>query len=177
MRTLRGLLGLMFLLGIAGCAGTGNRAPIALAEDVDLARFMGDWYVIGNIPTFIETEAYNALEQYRLADDGTIATTFTFRKGAFDGPLKRYEPTGFVVPGTGNAVWKMQFVWPFKADYRIVHLDPDYRFTIIGRTARDYLWIMARDPDVDEATYARLVALAVAEGYDAAAIRRVPQRW
>ena len=47
---------------------------------------MGDWYVIANIPTFIEKDAYNAIESYRLDDDGTVATTFRFNKGSLDGP-------------------------------------------------------------------------------------------
>ena len=48
-------------------------------------------------------------------------------KGAFDGPLNTYHPKGFVVKGTGNAVWGMQFIWPIKADFRIAYLDDDYR--------------------------------------------------
>ena len=39
-------------------------------EFVDLERFMGDWYVIANIPTFIEKGATNAIESYKLMDDG-----------------------------------------------------------------------------------------------------------
>ncbi len=58
---------------------------------------MGDWYVIASIPTFIERGAHNAVESYRLAADGTIETTFTFRAGGFDGEPKRYTPRGFVV--------------------------------------------------------------------------------
>ncbi len=46
--------------------------PLALAEDVDLARFMGDWYVIANIPTRIERGAHGAVESYRLAAYGTV---------------------------------------------------------------------------------------------------------
>ena len=57
-------------------------------EQVDLERFMGPWYVIANIPTFVEKGAHNAVENYRLDDDGTIATTFTFRKDGFDGNEK-----------------------------------------------------------------------------------------
>ena len=92
---------------------------------------MGDWYVIGVIPTMIETEAYNALENYKLNADGTIATTFTFNKGSLTGAAKKYEPKGFVRPDTGNALWGMQFVWPIKAEYRIVYLDENYQRAII----------------------------------------------
>lgn len=110
-------------------------------------------------------------------DDGTIATTFTFRKGAFDGEPKRYTPRGFVLDRETNARWGMQFVWPIKADYRIVYLDPDYRQTVIGREKRDYLWIMARTPAIPEADYQRLIAFAASHGYDVSRIRKVPQRW
>ena len=51
-----------------------------------------------------------------------------------------------VVPGTGNAVWGTQCAWPIEAEYVIVDLDPRYTRTIIGRSKRDYVWLMARTP-------------------------------
>ena len=114
---------------------------------------MGPWYVIGNIPTSIEREAFNPVETYRLDADGTIATTFEFRAGAFDGALKTYCPRGFVLDTHSNAVWGMRFVWPVKADYRIVFVSGDYARTIVGREKRDYVWIMARTPQLAEADY------------------------
>lgn len=165
---------LLSALNLAGCRD--DHPPIALAEDVDLERFMGDWYVIANIPTRIERDAWGAVESYRLEPDGTVATTFTFRKGGFDGERKQYNPRGFVRPGTGNAVWGMRFVWPVKADYRIAWLAPDYSQVVIGREARDYVWIMAREPSIPEADYERLVEFVAQQGYDASKIQRVPQR-
>lgn len=167
--------GLVALFGLGGCSSPAH-PPITLASKVDLPRFMGDWYVIANIPTFIEEGAHNAVESYRLQPDGTIATTFTFRAGSFDGPLKRYQPTGFVLDPTSNAVWGMRFVWPIKADYRIAYLSPDYRQTVIARQARDYVWIMAREPSIPEADYQALLDFVAAQGYDIAKVRRVPQR-
>ena len=87
---------LLSALNFAGCRSV--HPPIALADDVDLERFMGDWYVIANIPTRLERDAYGAVESYRLEPDGTVATTFTFRKGGFDGERKQYTPRGFVRP-------------------------------------------------------------------------------
>ncbi len=97
-----------------------EKAPMQTVPQVDLQRFMGDWYVIANIPTFIEKGAHNAVESYALNGDGTVATTLRFCKGAFEGPEKVYHPKGFVIPGTGNARWGMQFIWPFKGDFRII---------------------------------------------------------
>ncbi len=144
---------------------------------VDLDRFMGDWYVIANIPTFLEKGAHNAVESYALNDDGTIDTTFVFREDGFDGDLKRYNPKGFVQDTETNARWGMRFVWPIKADYRIVYLDEDYTQTIIGRQKRDFVWIMARTPAVSDEDYARLIEFAGSIGYDTTKIERVPQRW
>lgn len=175
LRALTPCLLLSLGLGTA-CQRTIQRPPLLLAPRVDLPRFMGDWYVIANIPTFIEKGAHNAVESYHLEPDGTIATTFTFRAGAFDGPVKRYTPRGFVQGGNG-AIWGMRFLWPFKADYRIVYLSDDYRITIIGREARDYVWIMARTPTLAVGDYQRMLTLLAEQGYDTTKVQRVPQRW
>jgi apolipoprotein D and lipocalin family protein len=137
---------------------------------------MGDWYVIACIPTLIETEAYNAIESYQLEKDGSINTTFVFRKGGFDGPEKRYNPQGFVVENTGNAVWGMQFIWPFKAEFIIAYLDKDYTSTIIARNARDYVWIMARTPFINDSQYQELTKTVANLGYDVSKLRKVPHQ-
>lgn len=145
-------------------------------DRVDLPRYMGDWYVIANIPTFVERESFDAVESYALREDGRIQTTFHHRKGGFDKPVKTMHPVGTVVPGTDNAVWGMQFIWPIKAEYVIVHVDEAYTQTIVGRSKRDYAWIMARTPRIDEADYAAHVERLRAWGYDVSKLRRVPQR-
>lgn len=161
---------------MVGCSST-PKSPLPHEDKVDLQRFMGAWYVIANIPTFIEKDIYNAVESYELAPDGTIDTTFTFRKGGFDGDEKRYTPRGFVVDEVSNAVWGMRFVWPIKAEYVIAYVDDAYQHTIIGRSARDYVWIMARTPTLSDEVYADLVARVAALGYDTALLQKVPQRW
>ena len=169
---------LALLLSLALLPACRGAPPMAMktVPHVDLPRFMGSWYVVGNIPTTVEKDAYNAIETYQLAPDGTIATTFTFRKGGFDGKPKEMHPKGFVRDTSTNATWGMQFIWPFKADYRIVWLADDYSQTIVGREKRDYLWIMARTPTIADADYQKLVAFAQGLGYDVTKIRKVPQR-
>lgn len=169
-------IALVLSLGVLnGCAE--SMKPIPVVSHVDIQKFMGDWYVIACIPTFIETDAYNAIESYRLNDDGSIATTFTFRKGAPDGPLKKYTPTGHIIDKTSNAVWGMQFIWPIDAEYLIAHLEKDYRYTIIARNSRDYVWIMARAPRVPDQDYERLSNIVMILGYDVTLLRKIPQQW
>jgi apolipoprotein D and lipocalin family protein len=173
MRILKLISGALLLTILTGCKTV---ETLPAVDYVDLERFMGDWHVIANIPTFIETQAYNPTESYRLNQDGTVATTFAFNKGGFDEEKKEYHPTGFITEGSGNAVWGMQFLWPFKADYRIVYLDDDYEKTIIGRNRRDYVWIMARSPEITKAEYDELVARVRAMGYSTELLKKVTAR-
>ncbi len=172
MRKLYRLSVLTFIILLLGCQ---TMKPIKTVEYVDLNRFMGDWYVIANIPTFIEKDAYNAIETYRLEEDGTVATTFKFNKGGPDGKLKTYNPRGFIRDRSSNAVWGMQFIWPFKSEYRIVYLSEDYSTTVIGRSKRDYVWIMAREPSIPDEEYASIKKFLQEQGYDLKDLQKVPQ--
>ncbi len=163
------------LLAVPAAAATPDK-PIPSVPQVDLPRFMGGWYVIAHIPSFVERRACNAVESYALRPDGNVQTTFRYRN-AFDGPLRTMRPTGYVRPGTGNAIWGMQFVWPIKAEYVVVYLNDDYTQTIVGRSARDYAWIMARTPTIPAADYAAAVERLRDLGYSLADLRKVPQQW
>lgn len=162
------------LLGMCMCTSV---PKLATVPDVEIKRFMGPWYVIANIPTFLEKGAHNAVESYRLDPDGSIATTFTFRADSFDGLLKTYHPRGFVRDKKSNAVWGMQFIWPFKSEYLIIYLDKDYTTTVVGRSKLDYVWIMARTPEIPDTEYQAILKMLSDIGYDTGKIRKVPQRW
>ena len=171
IRQLFAALGIGALL--SACASTPPTIPPVAS--VDMPRFMGDWYVIAQIPTYIERKAYDSVESYRLDADGTIRTTFRYRNGSADAPMKTMEPVGRVVPGTNNAVWEMQFVWPIQAEYVIVDLAPDYSRTIVGRSKRDYVWLMSRQPSLPAPELAAAIQKIRELGYDTTKLRMVPQ--
>ena len=171
-RVLAPLLGLALF---AGSAGASTLPPIRPVPHVDLPRFMGSWYLIASIPTVFEREAWNAVETYTLQPDGNIHTTFRFNKGAADGPLKQIHSTGYVHAGSGGAVWGVKVFGPFKAQYIVAWLKPDYSQMIVARDARDYTWVFSRTPTVPAADWATLRARVAALGYDTAKLRVVPQ--
>ena len=160
---------------VAGCANA--KPTIKPVDAVDLPRFMGDWYVIAHIPSRPEREAFNAIESYKLDEQGRIRTTFRYRKGSFDEPVKTMHPVGYVRPDTNNAIWGMQFIWPIKAEYVIVYLAPAYQQTIVGRSKRDYVWIMARTPSIPQADYDAHLDRLRQLGYSLEGLRKVPQQW
>jgi len=164
----------LMLLFTAGCS---SPMPMRTVDKVDLERFMGDWYVIASIPTVFEKNIYNAIERYDLISPNKVQTTFSYYKGGFDGEKNEMKPVGFVEDDGSNAIWGMQFIWPFKADYRVVYLDEQYRVTVIGREKRDYVWIMAREPSINEDEYKRIVAFVQSLGYDINQLKTVPQKW
>jgi len=170
---LRNLLAVIAFCLLSGCQ---SQKPLETVDYVDLQRFMGDWYVIANIPTPFEKDAHNPIETYKLDGDGTIATTFTFNKDSFEGEEKEFSSRGFVRNKDTNATWGVQFVWPIKADYRVIYLDSDYQYTVIGRKARDYLWIMARDVEISDEKLKELVDFAVSQGYEADKIEIAPHQ-
>ena len=172
MRSLLPLLALS-LFG-SGCSSTDTR-PLPPPPAVDVPRVMGDWYVIAHHPTWTEREAFDAVESYALKPDGRIQTTFTYRKGSFDAPQKSMHPVGRVEKDGNGAIWGMQFIWPIQAEYVIAWLRDDYGQTIVARSKRDYVWYMARTPQVSESDYQQAVQRIAAMGYDTAKLRRVPQ--
>jgi apolipoprotein D and lipocalin family protein len=159
------------------CTTTTGVPPLETVAAVDLKKFMGDWYVIANIPTFVETGAHNAIEHYDLRSDGTVAITFTFHKDGFDGPLKTYKMTGTPVEGTNNARWTVSPFWPLRLPYYTVELDGNYEWVVVATPNRNYLWIMARKPTMNEDLLKSITERMIARGFRAADIQRVPQRW
>ncbi len=159
-----------------------DRAPLqAIDRPVDLQRFMGDWFVISSIPIDFwfasEAGAHNGVESYELRDDGKIQTTYSFRRGGFDGEEVEFNPVAWVHNTENNAEWRMQFLWPFRSAYLIVYLDNDYQHTVIGVPSRSNVWIMSRSPDISDEDYARLLGVVEELGHDMSLLQRIPQRW
>jgi len=167
---------LFFVVLMSGCAS--SHPPLPTPEQVDLERFMGAWFVHGYTPILVDKKAHNAVEHYFLNQKGNVETTYQFRDGAFNGELKTFTPKGFPEEDDpSDARWKMQFIWPFKADYVILHVSDDYQSTIIAHPNRKYAWIMDRSHEIEESTYKALLKKLEAVDYDPAVIQRLPQDW
>ena len=71
----------------------------------------------------------------------------------------------------------MQFVWPIKADFRVVYLSDDLSYTIIGRNKRDFVWLMSRSPSMTDEDYSSAMNFIESIGYDMSKIVNIPQKW
>ncbi len=153
------------------------KQPLRPVSQVDLSRYMGDWYVIANIPYFAEKNCFDSVESYALRPDGKIDNWFTCRKKSFDAPMKRLvNAVATVTDTSSNAVWSVRFFKIISVDYVILDLDPDYRWVAVGHPSRRYGWIMSRSKTLDEATYQAVLNRLAAQGYDPSKFVKVPQR-
>ena len=57
------------------------------------------------------------------------------------------------------------FLW-FYADYYILDLDENYRYTVIGSSSDKYLWILSRTPQMDTCLYNKILRGIEQRGYD-----------
>ena len=97
------------------------------------------------------------------------------RKGNLDGPLKESRGKAEVADTTTNAKLRVWFFWPFKGNYWIIDLNPDYQWAVVGEPSRKYLWILSRTPTMDEAVYQGIIERLSQKGYDPAKLRRTAQ--
>lgn len=165
------------LLACLGSMQAMAGTPITPVDHVDLSRYMGRWYVVGFIPTDYGKHAYNMVETYRQMKNGEICTSLWFRNGGFDGEVKTKHDTASVQSGSGHAVWSVHVFWFIHAQYIVAWLAPDYSQVIVARDKRDYVWLMARQPQVSDADYRAMRGRVKAMGYDVSRLRRVPQKW
>lgn len=168
-------IGAAFILG--ACHRASTEQPIPPVSHVDLARYMGRWYVIAAVPTHFERNDFDPVETYWLEPNQDICTRFRFRESSFQGLLKTLHSTATIVPGTHNAEWKVHLFWILREQYIVAWLAPDYSRVIVARNARDYVWLMARTPHIPLPEYQDMIARTAAMGYDVAKIRKSPQQW
>jgi apolipoprotein D and lipocalin family protein len=156
--------------------GTGHSQKVpSVVTTVDLNRYKGTWFEIARLPIYFEKKLKCVSATYTLRDDGKITV---LNKGFYiTDPKKSASSSGVAwIPDKNSpAKLKVQFFWPFSGNYWILHLEKDYRYVLVGDPSYKYLWILAREKEMDEITYSMLLQLAVDQGYDVKPIIRVEQ--
>jgi len=142
---------------------------------VDLNRYLGTWYEIASFPAWFQRDCTGSTAEYALLPDGRIRVINRCFKNSLDGPLKESTGKAEVVDAANNAKLKVWFFWPFKGDYWVIDLDPDYRWAVVGVPSRKYLWILSRTPTLAEAVYQGILGRLVDQGYDPAKLNLTPQ--
>jgi apolipoprotein D and lipocalin family protein len=173
------LLASLVLLSTSTLAFTeGGRQPFQkVVDSVDIRKFLGPWYVIALLPTFIEKNATNGIETYSLDAKGNIRVEYVFYKGSPNGKRSVTHQKGWIIDKEKNSVWEVQPLWPLRLPYLIIDLADDYRYTVIGTDNYKYVWIMARNPAISDEDYEGIVSRLAERGYKTDDIKRMLQVW
>ena len=149
-------------------------------ESVDLGRYTGRWFEVARIPNTFQSQCVrDVTATYDVQSDGTIAVVNRCRVGSGDvdeavGVVRIADPeprAQLEVRFARAFLSFLPFVW---GDYWVLGLDPDYRWAVVGTPDREYLWILARSPDLPDADYQAALSIAASQGFDITRTARTP---
>jgi apolipoprotein D and lipocalin family protein len=173
------------LAAIAATVAAGSSAqsppPVRPVATVDLDRYLGRWYEIARFPNRFQKKCTgNVVVYYSKRDDGRIGVRNTC--GTTDGAIEANGVARRADEDGPSSILEVRFapailsfipaVW---GDYWILGLAPDYSTAVVGSPDREYLWFLARTPEVDQATWARMVEDARSQGFDVDRLARTKQ--
>lgn len=149
------------------------QTPVTSVPSVDLARYSGKWFEIASFPMFFQRNCVaDTTAEYTTAADGSVSVHNRCRTDSgYDDATGRAT----VVEGVGNSRLKVSFFWPFKSDYWVLGLDPDYRWAVVGNPNRKYLWVLSRTPQLPPKLMEAALASASAQGFDLTQLRTTAQ--
>ncbi len=167
--------GIMFMI-IPCFASSGKKAKLPTVPQVDIERYMGVWYEIARFPHRFERDLVGVTATYKLKKNGIISVLNQGYKYTQDGKHKTAKGRARIPDSTVPGRLQVTFFLCFWADYLILELDEQYQYALIGSSTPNYLWILCRNPFMDDSTYQKLVSKAQSLGYDVAKLEKVQQK-
>ncbi len=151
--------------------------PIAA---LDVPRYMGMWYEVAKFPNWFQRKcASDTQAKYRLLDNGRIQVTNRCRKS--NAEWMQAEGEARQIGGTNSAQLQVRFApsWlaalPFVwGNYWVIDLDPGYELVAVSEPGKEYLWILARQPQVPAEAYNALLRRLTEQGLDVGRLERTP---
>ncbi|MBQ8958617.1 MAG: lipocalin family protein [Bacteroidales bacterium] len=163
---------LILSMAICLCVACGTNSNIdnSTVKDLDQSRYLGSWYEIARFDHRFERGLEECKALYTLREDGKIDVTNT---GVKNGQPKVSQ--GKAKTTDNPALLRVSFFGPFYSDYRVMMLDPDYQYALVGSKSEKYLWILSRTPLLEESVKEAILAEATRRGYDVSKLIWVKQ--
>jgi apolipoprotein D and lipocalin family protein len=159
-----GLLVGLLALGLAGCVKLpDNVQPVTGFEP---NRYLGTWYEIARLDHSFEEGLSRVTAEYSLREDGGIKV---LNKGYSEekGEWNEAEGKAYFVEDEQTGYLKVSFFGPFYGAYGIFGLDKEnYQYSWVSGPNTDYLWLLAREPQMAEEDKQAFVERAAELGFD-----------
>lgn len=154
------------LLSLMLTACTGTPKGVEPVSGFELDRYLGKWYEIARLDHSFERGLTAVTADYSLRDDGNVKVInrgYNPEKNQW----KEAEGKAKFVNGTDIAQLKVSFFGPFYGSYIVFGLDKqDYQYAFVAGPNHDYLWLLARTPQVDETIIERFIDEASQRGFN-----------
>ncbi|MCQ8118135.1 lipocalin family protein [Methylomonas rosea] len=147
------------------CACTGIPEGVKVIDGFELERYLGTWYEIARLDHSFERGLTDISAEYSLRDDGGVKV-LNSGYDAEQGQRKIAEGKAYFIDKPDIGRLKVSFFGPFYGAYNIIALDKTgYRYVMIAGPDHDYLWILARSPELDPNIRQELIQQAKALGF------------
>ena len=161
-----------------GCASIPEGlGPLETVPEVDVQRYLGRWYEIARFQHRFEKSLVGATAEYGLREDGRIQVLNSGFKKDLNGAYSEVKAVAWVPDAARPGALKVRFFGLFTSDYLIFGLDQEsYSWALVGSDTRDYLWFLARTPEISEELFSRMEDIASGQGYNLSGLYKVPQK-
>lgn len=166
----------LFMLSLSLNASV-NSGDLDTVDFVDLEKYQGTWYEIARYENSFQKKCLGTKAEYgKWFHYITVKNTCQLSNGK----ERVGKALATVADKKSNARLKVSFV-PilnlfgfFSGDYNILHLGPDYDYSLVGDQERKTFWILAREKEIPPALYDELLDIAEEKGFDRNKITRSP---
>lgn len=155
----------LILFGILLTACSSKNPPLQTVQKVDINRYLGTWYEIARYEHFFEKDCKNVSANYSMLDEQTIKVVNRCTN-MLTNEKKEAIGRAYATDDT-NSKLKVSFFRPFYGDYWVIILDENYDYVVVGTPSREYLWILARKPILDEKIKNEILQKLPTLGFDA----------
>lgn len=156
-------LGMLCIVLLVSCTGLpDNVEPVS---QFDTEQYLGTWYEIARLDHSFERNLERVTATYGLNEDGSISV---LNKG-FNTEKDEWRQAEGVAKPMGSsdiAHLKVSFFGPFYGTYAVFELADDYSHAFVSGYNTDYLWLLAREPDVSADVRRRFINESQALGFD-----------
>jgi apolipoprotein D and lipocalin family protein len=158
---------------MSGCVNIPENVSPVSGFDID--RYLGTWYEIARLDHSFERGLERVTAEYSLRDDGGIKVV---NKGLDPQKNRWKEAIGkaYFVGDSNLGSLKVSFWGPFYGAYNIIDLDKEnYSYSLVCGPNKSYLWILAREPHMEESLKSKLVKKAKDLGFETEKLIHVTQ--
>ena len=150
-----------------------GQPQVTTAPKVDLQKYMGKWHEISRLEHNFQKYCIGSHAEYNLRSDGEVEVINRCIDER-DGSTKEAKGRAWSIDPASNSRLKVSFFWPFRGDYWIIELGEKYEYSVVGSPDRKYLWILAREPVMDETLYITIVERLRKQGFPVDNLVRKP---